>query len=80
MKKKLVLLPCSGIGKAYGEMGRQAIYEVIEDLGCRGGHHDLPGPPDDRGPGNQNSGAGQHGHHGRRMRQGLCPEERRIRG
>jgi uncharacterized metal-binding protein len=33
MKKKLVLLPCSGIGKAYGEMGRQAIYEVIEDLG-----------------------------------------------
>lgn len=34
MKKKLVLLPCSGIGKAYGEMGRQAIYEVIEDLGA----------------------------------------------
>jgi len=33
MKKKVVILPCSGIGKAYGEMGRQAIYELIEDLG-----------------------------------------------
>jgi len=32
MKKKVVVLPCSGIGKAYGEMGRQAIYELIEDL------------------------------------------------
>ena len=30
--KKVVLLPCSGIGKAYGEIGRQAVYEVIEDL------------------------------------------------
>ncbi len=32
MKKKIVVLPCSGIGKAYGEMGRQAVYELIEDL------------------------------------------------
>ena len=32
MNKKVVLLPCSGIGKAFGEMGRQAIYELIEDL------------------------------------------------
>ena len=32
MQKKVVVLPCSGIGKAYGEMGRQAIYELIEDL------------------------------------------------
>jgi len=34
MKKKVVILPCSGIGKAYGEMGRQAIFELIEDLGA----------------------------------------------
>ena len=33
MQKKVVILPCSGIGKAYGEMGRQAIYELIEDFG-----------------------------------------------
>ena len=32
MQKEVVILPCSGIGKAYGEMGRQAIYELIEDL------------------------------------------------
>jgi uncharacterized metal-binding protein len=32
MKKKVVVIPCSGIGKAFGEMGRQAVYEVIEDL------------------------------------------------
>lgn len=32
MKKKIVIIPCSGIGKAFGEMGRQAVYEVIEDL------------------------------------------------
>ncbi len=31
MKKKIVLLPCSGIGKVYGEIGRQAIYEAIGD-------------------------------------------------
>jgi uncharacterized metal-binding protein len=32
MPKKVIILPCSGIGKAYGEIGRQAIYEAIEDL------------------------------------------------
>ena len=31
MAEKIVLLPCSGIGKAYGEIGRQAIYEAIGD-------------------------------------------------
>ncbi len=33
MKGKVILLPCSGIGKAYGEIGRQAIYELLEDSG-----------------------------------------------
>jgi uncharacterized metal-binding protein len=32
MGKKVVLLPCSGIGKPLGEIGRQAIYELIQDL------------------------------------------------
>jgi uncharacterized metal-binding protein len=32
MEKKIVMIPCSGIGKAYGEIGRQAVYELIEDL------------------------------------------------
>ncbi len=32
MEKKVVVLPCSGIGKAFGEVGRQAVYELIEDL------------------------------------------------
>lgn len=32
MEKKVVVIPCSGIGKAFGEMGRQAVYEVMEDL------------------------------------------------
>ena len=32
MEKKIVVLPCSGIGKAFGEIGRQAVYELIEDL------------------------------------------------
>jgi uncharacterized metal-binding protein len=32
MKKKVVVLPCSGIGKAFGEIGRQAVYELVEDL------------------------------------------------
>ena len=34
MQRKVVILPCSGIGKAYGEMGRQAIYQLIEDSGA----------------------------------------------
>lgn len=29
MAKKIILLPCSGIGKAYGEIGRQAVYKAI---------------------------------------------------
>lgn len=32
MGNKVVVLPCSGIGKAYGEIGRQAVYELVEDL------------------------------------------------
>src|SRR4030042_890348 len=32
MEKKVVVCPCSGIGKAYGEIGRQAVYELVEDL------------------------------------------------
>lgn len=30
MDKKVVIIPCSGIGKAYGEIGRQAVYEVVD--------------------------------------------------
>lgn len=32
MEKKVVALPCSGIGKAFGEIGRQAVYELVENL------------------------------------------------
>jgi uncharacterized metal-binding protein len=32
MAKKIVIMPCSGIGKAYGEIGRQAAYQVAESL------------------------------------------------
>jgi len=32
LEKKVVVLPCSGIGKAFGEIGRQAVYELVEDL------------------------------------------------
>ncbi len=32
MNGRVVVLPCSGIGKAYGEIGRQAVYELVEDL------------------------------------------------
>lgn len=31
MKKEVVIIPCSGIGKAYGEIGRQAVYEAIDN-------------------------------------------------
>jgi len=30
--KKIVIVPCSGIGKTYGTVTREAAYEVIEDL------------------------------------------------
>ncbi len=30
--KRVIIIPCSGIGKAYGSVGRQAMYQVIEDL------------------------------------------------
>lgn len=32
MAKKVVVMPCSGIGKAYGEIARQAAFELEEDL------------------------------------------------
>ncbi len=31
-KQKVVIVPCSGIGKTYGSVSREAAYEVIEDL------------------------------------------------
>ncbi len=31
-KQKVVIVPCSGIGKTYGTVSREAAYEVIEDL------------------------------------------------
>ena len=31
-KKKIVIVPCSGIGKTYGTVSREAAYDVVEDL------------------------------------------------
>jgi uncharacterized metal-binding protein len=31
-QKRVMIVPCSGIGKAYGSVGREAMYQVIEDL------------------------------------------------
>jgi uncharacterized metal-binding protein len=31
-RKKVVVVPCSGIGKALGSVGREATYEVVENL------------------------------------------------
>jgi len=30
--QKVIIVPCSGIGKPYGTVSREAAYEVIEDL------------------------------------------------
>ncbi len=30
--KRVMILPCSGIGKAYGSVGREAMYRVVEEL------------------------------------------------
>jgi uncharacterized metal-binding protein len=30
--KRVVVVPCSGIGKTYGTVGREAAYELAEDL------------------------------------------------
>lgn len=32
MAKKIVIMPCSGIGKAYGEIGRQAAFQLAGSL------------------------------------------------
>ena len=31
-KKKVVIVPCSGIGKTYGTVSREAAYDVTQDL------------------------------------------------
>ncbi len=31
-RRKVVIVPCSGIGKTYGTVSRQAAYEVTEDM------------------------------------------------
>jgi uncharacterized metal-binding protein len=31
-QKKIVVIPCSGIGKAYGSVSREATYELTENL------------------------------------------------
>ena len=30
--QRVVILPCSGIGKAYGSVGREAMYRVVEEM------------------------------------------------
>ena len=30
--RQVVIVPCSGIGKTYGTVSREAAYEVVEDL------------------------------------------------
>ncbi len=30
--KRVIIIPCSGIGKAYGSVGREAMYQVVEGL------------------------------------------------
>lgn len=30
--KRVVVVPCSGIGKTYGTVGREAAYELVEEL------------------------------------------------
>ena len=32
MQKKVIVIPCSGIGKALGSVSREATYEVVESL------------------------------------------------
>ncbi len=31
-QRKVVIVPCSGIGKTYGSVSREAAYEVVEDV------------------------------------------------
>ena len=31
-QNKIVIVPCSGIGKTYGSVSREAAYTVVEDL------------------------------------------------
>ena len=31
-RRKVVIVPCSGIGKTYGTVSREAAYEVVEEL------------------------------------------------
>ena len=31
-QKRVMIVPCSGIGKAYGSVGREAMYTLLEDL------------------------------------------------
>jgi uncharacterized metal-binding protein len=31
-KKKVMVIPCSGIGKAFGAISREAMYTVVDDL------------------------------------------------
>lgn len=35
MNKQILIIPCSGIGKAFGTISRDATFRVVEDL--RGG-------------------------------------------
>ncbi len=32
MNQRVMIVPCSGIGKAYGSVGRDAMYQVVEEL------------------------------------------------
>ena len=31
-KKKVIIIPCSGIGKAFGSISRDGTYEIVDNL------------------------------------------------
>ena len=45
--KKVVVLPCSGIGKVYGALARETMYELLERVRPDMVVTDLPATPGD---------------------------------
>ena len=75
-RDKVLVIPCSGVGKVHGLMSREAAYLAVDELAPDETGRGLPGSPGAGRRRDPRQGAGSSLHHHRRLRQGLRPEER----
>ena len=78
--EKLLVIPCSGVGKVHGLMSREAAYHVTDKLLPKAGGYRLPGSARDRRCRDEAESPAKALRHFGRLPEALRIEERRVVG